>query len=132
MYSPSYNPMCYKYNTHNSRIFRFDFPQTTLAELEINWNFIIWLKQDNVWVNPWNTAIVSLIPSNYNVNFILSSIKALVLIYYITNYTTKDNCSECQKVMTAVIVRKHSRIITKIQQITLALSLDKFALKAFY
>ncbi len=61
MHLPSHNPTCYKYNTHNLRVYRFDFLQLTLAESEIDLKSTIRLKRDNVWVNPWNPAIASII-----------------------------------------------------------------------
>lgn len=67
-------------------------------------------------------------------NFISSSIKALVFIYYITNYTTKGDCSQYQKVIIVAIVRKafdnyDKDSITSLSNFTPIL--DKFALKAF-
>ncbi len=58
----------------------------------------------------------------------------MTLIYYITNYTTKCDCSQYQRVMAAAIVRKafddyHNNIMTSLSNYTP--TLDKFALKAF-
>ncbi len=61
MHSPSHNPTCYKYNTRESKVCRFDFHRPSLPNSEIDINGTIWLKRDNVWVNPWNPAIASLI-----------------------------------------------------------------------
>lgn len=69
IYLPSHNPTCYKYNTRKSKMCRLDFLQPSLPNSEIDINRIIQLKQDNVWVNSWNPAIVSLIQSNYDINF---------------------------------------------------------------
>ncbi len=97
-------------------------------------NGIIWLKRDNVWVNPWNPAIASLIRTNHDINLIPSSIKALALIHYITNYATKGDCCQYQRVMVAAIVRKafddHDNNITTGPS-NYTPTLDKFALKAF-
>ena len=106
MHLPSHNPICYKYNIRKSKVCKFDFPQPSLPNSEIDMNGTIGLKWDNVWVNPWNLAIASLIRSNHDINFIPSSIKALALIYYITNYATKGDCSQYQRVMVVAIVRK--------------------------
>lgn len=105
-----------------------------MLKLQINSNRIIQLRQDNVWVNPWNPAFVSLIRSNHNINFIPSSIKALALIDYITNYATKGNGSQYQRVMAMAIMRKafenYDKNLTSTSANYISM-LDKFALKAF-
>ncbi len=134
MHLPSQNSTYYKYNTRKSKVCKFDFPRPSLPNSEININGTIRLKRDNIWVNPWNPAIASLIQSNHDINFILSSIKALALIYYIKNYATKDDCSHYQRVIIAAIMRKafddhDNNITTGLSNYTP--TLDKFALKAF-
>ncbi len=52
MHSPSHNPTCYKYNTRESKVCRFDFPLSSLPNSQIDINRTIRLKRDNVWVNP--------------------------------------------------------------------------------
>ncbi len=134
MHLRSHNLTCYKYNTRKSKLCRFDFPQPSLPNLENKINGTIRLKRDNVWVNPWNPAIISLIQSNHDINFIPSKIKALAFIHYITNYATKGDCSLYQRVLAAAIVRKafddHDNIITTSPS-NYKLILDKFVLKAF-
>ena len=80
------------------------------------------------------SAIVSLIQSNYDINFISLSVKVLALIYYITNYATKGDCSQYSRVMAAAIVRKtfdnHDNNITTSPSNYIPI-FDKFALKAF-
>lgn len=85
-------------------------------------------------MNTYSPASTFLIWSNYNINFILSSIKLLALIYYITNYTTKDNCSWYQRVIATTIVSKvfndyDNNLMTDPSNYTSLL--DKFSLKAF-
>ena len=106
MHSPMHNPTCYKYNTSQSKVCRFDFPRPKVLASYIDHNGSIQLKRDNVWVNPWSPAIASLIWSNHDINFILSSLKTLALVHYITNYATKGDCSQYQRIMAAAIVRK--------------------------
>lgn len=93
MYFPSHKMTCYKYNIHKSKVCRFEFLRSILLELQIDLNRTIYLYQDNIWINPWNQAFTSLIQSNHDINFILSSIKILTFKHYITNYATKGNCS---------------------------------------
>ncbi len=85
-------------------------------------------------MNPWNLAIASLIRSNHDINFIPSSIKALAFIHYITNYATKGDYSQYQRVMAVAIMKKafndhDNKITTGPSNYTP--TLDKFALKAF-
>ncbi len=67
-------------------------------------------------------------------NFIPSSIKALALIHYITNYATKGDYNQYQRVMAESIVRitfnYHDKDSTN-SPTNYTPSLDKFALKAF-
>ena len=106
MHLLSHNLTFYKHNIRKSKVYKFDFRRPLLSNLKIDINRTIWLKRNNIWVNSWSAAIAFLIQSNYNINFILSRIKILVLIYYITNYATKGYCSQYQRVMAAAIVRK--------------------------
>lgn len=106
MHSSSHNATCYKDNTRESKVCRFDFPRPTMLNSEIDSNGTIRLRRDNIWVNPWNPAIALLIRSNHDINFIPSSIKALALIHYIIKYATKGDCSQYQRVMAAAIVKK--------------------------
>lgn len=57
-------------------------------------------------VNPFNPALMSITRSNHNVNCIPSNVKALALVGYITNYATKGDCSQYQRVMGAAFVQK--------------------------
>ena len=85
-------------------------------------------------MNPGNLAIAFLIQFSYNINFIPLSIKSLALIYYITKYTIKSNCSQYQRVIVAAIVGKafdhhNNNIMTG--SFNYKSIFDKFALKAF-
>ena len=85
-------------------------------------------------MNPWNPTITFLIQSNYDINFILSSIKALALIPYIINYTTKSNCGQYQRVMVTAILRKAFNDYDKDSinsPANYTLSFDKITLKTF-
>ncbi len=48
MHLPSHNPTCYKYNTRESKVCRFDFLRPSLPNLKIDINGTIRLKRDNV------------------------------------------------------------------------------------
>jgi hypothetical protein len=55
---------------------------------------VIHLARNNSWVNPWNPVIAACVRSNQDISWILTVVKALCLIYYITNYATKDDISQ--------------------------------------
>lgn len=85
-------------------------------------------------MNPWNPAIVLCIWLNHNINFILLNIKALILIYYITNYVIKANYNQYQRVIVVAIVKKvfanHNKNLTSIST-NYTPTPDKFALELF-
>jgi hypothetical protein len=56
--------------------------------------------------NPWNPAIASCIRSNQDISWIPTVVNALCLIYYITNYTTKDDVSPYQMLVKAALLKQ--------------------------
>ena len=84
-------------------------------------------------MNPWSLAIASLIWSNHNINFIFSSMKAFVPIYYITNYATKQDYSQYQRIMAIAIVKKLFEEQDKpgLESLSYTPTLDKCLLKSF-
>lgn len=106
MHSAIYNPTYYKYNISKSKVCRFDFSKPKILTFYIDDKRLIQLDQDNLWVNLWSLAIASLISSNHNINFISSSIKILVFVYYITNYAIKGDYSQYQRIMAIAIIKK--------------------------
>ena len=133
IHSPMHNHTCYKYNTSQSKMCRFDFPKLKILVSYIDYNGLIQLKQDNVWVNPWSLAIASLIWSNHDISFISSSVKPLVLVYYITNYAMKRDYSQYQRIIAIAIVRKtfEDRDKPGPRPPFYTPNLDKFLLKVF-
>lgn len=104
VYFSLYNATCFKYRFAMIRKYQFDFfcffiektKVTGLDSIDISWN--------NLSINPWNPALILLIRFNHDLNFILSNIKALALVYYIRNYITQINCSQYQLVMGTTFV----------------------------
>lgn len=84
-------------------------------------------------MNLWSSTVAFLIWSNYDIKFILSNVKTLALIYYITSYTTKRDYSQYQRIMAATIIKKAFADQDKPNPKTPFYSpnLDKFLLKAF-
>lgn len=67
---------------------------------------VIHQKRNNGWVNAWNPTIASCIRSNHGISWIPTVTKSLCLIYYITNYATKDDVSPWQIVLKAALLRQ--------------------------
>ena len=145
MHSTTHNATCFKYGAATTKKFRFNFPRPIVERTHISDLGVIEICRNNGWVNSWNTALALLIRSNHNITFILSTIKALALVRYITNYATKKDCDQYQRVLAFAIARKslektlqrpkpltkgNSEEVAPNQTSTLG-DHDKFALRAF-
>ena len=106
MHSKNHNATCFKYSAAKTQKCRFNFPCPIVDHTKISDIGGIEICQNNLWVNSWNNAFVSLIQSNHDVTFIPSTVKALVLIRYITNYATKSNCDQYQRALAFFMARK--------------------------
>lgn len=137
LHSSFHNATCYKYGAAASKQCRFDFPRPRINETTITKQGTIDIYRNNVWINPWCPSFASLTRSNHDINFIPSSIKALALVRYITNYTTKGDCSQYQRMMGAAFVRRayeegaDQRMANTGVGAVRVLDIDKFALRAF-
>lgn len=85
------NATYFKFEAAANRKYQFDFSylcidKTKIIELksiDVSWN--------NPWVNSWNSSLVLITKSNYDINFILFNVKTLAFIHSITNYATKKD-----------------------------------------
>ncbi|KAH7113476.1 hypothetical protein B0J13DRAFT_403688, partial [Dactylonectria estremocensis] len=75
---------------------RFGMPRDLRPHSEVDELGVVHLARNHGWVNPWNPAIASCIRSNHNISWIPTTTKCLALIYYLTNYATKDDVSPHQ------------------------------------
>ncbi len=130
MHSRTHNTTCFKYSRNKTQC-RFNFPRLMIPNSHIDDTGSISLRRNNVWVNPWNPALASILRSNHDVTFIASSNNALALIHYITNYATKGNCSQYQRIMGAVFVKKAYDNMQPSANVSSHVAPDKFALRAF-
>ncbi|KAJ5761308.1 hypothetical protein N7520_008464 [Penicillium odoratum] len=98
---------------------------------------LIHLARNHPWINPWNPTIASCVRSNHDISWIPTVFKSLSLIYYITNYTTKDDVSPWQIVAKAALLkqridRAHATESPTTTDLRLRQQgLDKFALRCF-
>lgn len=94
-----------------------------------------YFKQNNGWVNLWNLTIALLLQSNYNIIFIASANNAFAVIYYITNYTTKKDASQYQRIIDAAFMKNtYNQLQITNNTITIDIIMgipDKFTLRAF-
>ena len=137
LHSSTHNATCFKYGAAASGQCRFNFPRPQLAQTTVSDQGTIDVERNNVWINPWCPALASLTRSNHDINFIPSNVKALALVRYITNYATKGDCSQYQRIMGAAFVRKayedatDQRIEDGSTGVVQRARIDKFALRAF-
>ena len=62
---------------------------------------VVHFQRTNGWINSYNPAIATSIPSNHDVSWIPTSTKALAYIYYLTNYATEADVSPQQMLVKA-------------------------------
>ncbi len=130
MYSRNHNATCFKYGRNKTQC-RFNFSRPIIPDFYIDNKVSIFLRQNNVWVNPWNPAFASILHTNHDITFVVSFNNALAFIHYITNYATKGDCSQYQRIMGAAFVKKAYDEVQSTANITTQVEPDKFALRAF-
>lgn len=106
MHLSTHNTTCYKYGAIAIGQYRFDSLCSINKQTKITAQSNIEVFRNIFWVNPWCLAIAFLIQSKYDINFFLSNVKELAFIWYITNYATKNDCSQEQYVMRAAFIYK--------------------------
>ena len=96
---------CFKYGQKKTKC-RFDFPRDLQLYSNVDELGVIHLARNHAWVNSWNPAIASCIRSNHDISWIPTKAKYLALMYYITNYMTKDDISPYQIIMKAALLKQ--------------------------
>ncbi len=130
MHSGNHNATCFKYG-HNKTQCRFNFPRPIIPDSYIDNKGSIFLRRNNIWVNPWNLAFASILRSNHDITFVVSSNNSLAFIHYITNYATKGDYSQYQHIIGAAFVKKAYDKVQSNANIITQVGPDKFALRAF-
>lgn len=139
LHSKHHSATCFKYGQRIStkNTCRFGMPRDLIQSSNIDKHGIIHLARNHGWVNPWNPAIASCIRSNHDISWIPTVSKSLSLIYYITNYTTKDDVSPLQMVTKAALLKQAIDHANTTQSPTTAdlrlrqRGMDNFALRCF-
>lgn len=99
---------CFKYRQTGpgKNACRFGMPRDLVPVPKIDEFGLIHLARNHAWINPWNPAIASCVRSNHDISWIPTVSKSLSLIYYITNYATKDDVSPWQMVAKAALLKQ--------------------------
>ena len=108
IHSSKHNATCFKYGKNNKgeKVCRFGMPRDLVDSSKIDELGTIQLARNHGWVNPWNHAIASCIRSNHDISWVPTVTKSLSLIYYLTNYATKDDISPQQMLLKAALLKK--------------------------
>jgi hypothetical protein len=108
LHSKSHFATCFKYRpTDRSKpTCRFGMPRDIVSSSIIDDLGVIHLARNHPWVNPWNPAIASCLRSNHDISWIPTVSKSLALVYYTTNYATKDDVSPWQMVAKGALLKQ--------------------------
>ncbi|KAJ5742359.1 uncharacterized protein N7511_011545 [Penicillium nucicola] len=139
MHSRHHLSTCFKYRQRGSgkETCRFGMPRDLLPVSKVDEFGLIHLARNHAWTNPWNPAIASCLRSNHDVSWIPTVSKSLSLLYYITNYATKDDVSPWQMVAKAALLKQRieraetSELPTRTDLRLREKGLDNFALRCF-
>ena len=108
LHSSKHNATCFKYHWRGQGkdTCRFGMPRELVPHSHVDEFGVIHLARNNGWVTPWNPAIASCIRSNHDISWIPTVTKCLALLYYQTNYATKDDVSPYQMVLKAALLKE--------------------------
>ncbi|KAJ5343447.1 uncharacterized protein N7506_003271 [Penicillium brevicompactum] len=108
LHSKSHFATCFKYRpTDRSKsTCRFGMPREILPSSKIDDLGVIHLARNHPWINPWNPSIASCLRSNHDISWIPTVSKSLALVYYITNYATKDDVSPWQMIAKGALLKQ--------------------------
>lgn len=139
MHSKHHLSTCFKYRQRGSakEACRFGMPRDLVPASKVDECGLIHLTRNHRWTNPWNPAIASCVRSNHDISWIPTVSKSLSLIYYITNYATKDDVSPWQMVAKAALLKQRieraetAELPTRTDLRLRERGLDDFALRCF-
>ena len=100
--------ICFKYHQKDveKNVCRFNMSQHLCSQSEVDELDVIHLSWNNSWMNSWNSAIATCICFNHDISWISIVIKFLCLIYYLTNYVTKNDVSLYQMLLKTVLLKQ--------------------------
>jgi hypothetical protein len=101
----THNPTCYKYSRGKRGKCRFGAPWPLHDLSTINEDGILLLKRSHPAINNWNPIIAATMKCNHDISFIPTNSEFLSLMYYITDYATKQEQPFYHTVALAAAVR---------------------------
>ena len=107
-HSQSHTATCFKYRRRGSGkdACRFGMPRELVPSSTVDEFGIVHLARNDGWITPWNPAIATCMRSNQDISWIPTVSKSLALVYYITNYATKDDVSPEQVLAKAALLKQ--------------------------
>ena len=108
IHSSSHSSTCFKYGRKNSC--RFNMPRKLVPTSYVDKYGVIHIARHNEWVVPWNPAITTCLRSNHDISSVPTVSKSLALLYYLTNYSTKDDISPQQILLKAALLKDCAEI----------------------
>ncbi|KAI1829024.1 hypothetical protein DTO027I6_10052 [Penicillium roqueforti] len=108
IHSRHHSATCFKYRLRGTakNACRFGMPRDLVSESKVDDLGMIHLRRNHAWVTAWNPAIASCNRSNHDISWVPTVSKSLSLLYYITNYATKDDVSPLQIVLKASLLKQ--------------------------
>lgn len=94
---------------------RFNFPRPLIDTTTIGPLGTVEIARNHVWINAFNPSLAYITESNHDVNFIPSAIKGLALVRYITNYATKGDCNQYERLMAALMAERAGQEARRLQ-----------------
>lgn len=85
---------------------RYRFPKRLRLAPEIDVARVIHLERNDKHINSWNNTLAVALQSNHDIAFIPTKQLAFALIYYMTNYSTKDDLQQHQVILQAALLKQ--------------------------
>jgi hypothetical protein len=108
LHSSNHTATCFKYaqSSTGRKSCRFGMPRDLVQAANVDEFGVVHLARNHGWINPWNPAIATCIRSNHDISWVPTMAKTLSLIYYLTNYATKDDVSPQQVLLKAALLKR--------------------------
>jgi helitron helicase-like protein/PIF1-like helicase len=108
LHSSNHTATCFKYaqSSTGKKSCRFGMPRDLVPTATVDEFGVVHLARNHGWINPWNPAIATCIRSNHDISWVPTMAKTLSLVYYLTNYATKDDISPQQVLVKAALLKR--------------------------
>ena len=86
-----HNKSCHKYQKEKDGPCRYRYPRKLVPETCVSEHGVIELRRNHPMLNPYNPVLEALVAANTDMSFLPTTVKMLALLFYMTNYATKDD-----------------------------------------